>query len=319
MSRQRTVNDTELWRSVRLANCTMEDRSLNVYLLTSPFSNIVGVYPIVARVAASEIGWDLGTQFTNVLRRLVDSSLADFDEATGMVWVKTWWDHHSATMAVASTLRGRTFREISDIPERWLVEFGLDLLARLPTDSKAGNLHALVGDFLASLPGWGSVLIPDRYPIDRARSNANSNSIHICTTTTTAETGESFPDLQWPAAIAISDRAPLSHLLSGLDRALSQQLLTELGERAASGKITEGPVQYMHGLVKAARRGLFVAKAKRVETRAQSTQTILTGARSRPATPLTRPDPLDRSSVAKSEIDKIARYLRLSPTEREAT
>lgn len=317
MSRQRTVNDTELWRSVRLANCTMEDRSLNVYLLTSPFSNIVGVYPIVARVAASEIGWDLGTQFTNVLRRLVDSSLADFDECTGMVWVKTWWDHHSATMAVASTLRGRTFREISDIPERWLVGFGLDLLARLPTDSKAGNLHALVGDFLASLPGWGSVLIPDRYPIDRGR--ANTNSIPINTTTTTAELKDSLPDLRWPASIAISDRAPLLHLLSGLDRTLSQQLLSELGEKVANGKVTEGPVQYMHGLVKAARSGLFVPKVAREGLPGKGSRAIVKDPRSRAAGLVTRSDPPVRSSVVKSEIDKIAQYLRLSPAERETT
>lgn len=59
MGRQRTINDVAFWRSPKMAGRTQEDRALLTYLLTGPFSNIIGVYQIVPRIAASEMD---GTQ-----------------------------------------------------------------------------------------------------------------------------------------------------------------------------------------------------------------------------------------------------------------
>jgi len=44
MGRQRTIDDTNFWRSPRVADCSQEDKATLLYLLTSPSSNIIGVY-----------------------------------------------------------------------------------------------------------------------------------------------------------------------------------------------------------------------------------------------------------------------------------
>lgn len=56
MGRQRVIDDAGFWRSVQISVRSQEDKATLLYLLTSPFSNIVGVYQIVPHVAAAEMG-----------------------------------------------------------------------------------------------------------------------------------------------------------------------------------------------------------------------------------------------------------------------
>ncbi|WP_129111999.1 hypothetical protein [Burkholderia pseudomallei] len=121
------------------------------YLLTGPFSNIIGVYQIVPRIAASEMGWDTESQMVPVLRRLCDAELVEFDPESSFVWVRIWWDHNSASMSVGGTLRQRTFEQIADIPPQWREPFVSDFLARLPAhgSKKHGDLRASVENQLA--------------------------------------------------------------------------------------------------------------------------------------------------------------------------
>lgn len=93
MGRQRTIDDAEFWRSPRIANRSQEDKATLLYLLTSPYSNIIGVYPIVPRIAASEMGWT-ADQLIPVLERLASLELISFDEPSGFVWVRIWWYHN---------------------------------------------------------------------------------------------------------------------------------------------------------------------------------------------------------------------------------
>lgn len=145
MGRQRTINDAAFWRSPKMAGRTHEDRSTLAYLLTCPFSNIIGVYEFVPRIAASEMGWEAESQLLPVLRRLSESRFIELDEEASFIWVRTWWDHNSPTMSVAGTLRQRTFEQIAAIPLQWRERFIEDFIARLPTDSKkSGNLQAVV-------------------------------------------------------------------------------------------------------------------------------------------------------------------------------
>jgi len=93
MSRLRVISD-QTWRCNRLSGCTIEDRYALFYFLTSPFSNVIGAYEIVPRVAASEMGWDLESQLMPVMRRLIDAGMLDFDAQANYIWVKDWWDHN---------------------------------------------------------------------------------------------------------------------------------------------------------------------------------------------------------------------------------
>lgn len=118
MGRQRTIDDAEFWRSPRIANRSQEDKATLLYLLTSPYSNIIGVYPIVPRIAASEMGWT-ADQLIPVLERLASLELISFDEASGFVWVRIWWYHNRLRAAFLGNLAKRAYSELCKVPSIW--------------------------------------------------------------------------------------------------------------------------------------------------------------------------------------------------------
>lgn len=118
MGRQRTIDDAEFWRSPRIANRSQEDKATLLYLLTSPYSNIIGVYPIVPRIAASEMGWT-ADQLIPVLERLASLELISFDEPSGFVWVRIWWYHNRLRAAFLGNLAKRAYSELCKVPSSW--------------------------------------------------------------------------------------------------------------------------------------------------------------------------------------------------------
>ncbi|MDY7545505.1 hypothetical protein QN360_09145 [Glaciimonas sp. CA11.2] len=261
MGRQRTINDTEFWRSPKMAGRTQEDRAVLFYLLTGPYSNIIGVYPIVPRIAASEMGWDSDSQLVPVLKRLAEAKFIEFDPESGFVWVHVWWDHNSAKMAVATTLRQNTFEQISQIPDEWRDDFVTDFVTRLPTraQNKQGevkNLRALIESELGIVNSHeDKVAIPYPYPIDREAGNVTTNGNSISNTTTNEK-------LDFPHALSVTEIHNVTTLLASLSLDMAQQLLDELAGVMAEGKkIKTSPVNYLHGLVKIYRAGTFVPAA----------------------------------------------------------
>lgn len=142
MARQRTIRDQNFWRSPRLLNCTTEDKVALLHLLTAPDSNITGVYPIVPRIAGTEIGWT-GDQWLQVIHRLQDEGLARYDHVRHVVWVRIWWDHHTATQVTGPKLRARALEEIRRIPSEWLDDFLRDFKERLTEDQQRWINEAL--------------------------------------------------------------------------------------------------------------------------------------------------------------------------------
>lgn len=276
MSRQRTIND-QIWRSNRLSGCTVEDRYALFYFLTSPFSNVIGAYEIVLRVAASEMGWDVESQLMNVIRRLVDADLIYFDADANHVWVKVWWDHNSAKMAVASTLRKKTLEQIAALPERWRNDYAGDFINRLPADdplrdtvamalaypsdrvstayadpsdspspNQSGKSGAVINQGVSE---DHTVSIPYRQGVDRRPGN----------TTTTTGAG---PGLQYPSSLAPAERVSIQNLIANIPTDSAQALLDELeGAIKKPGTIRTSKVAYLKGLVDRHRTGGFVPSA----------------------------------------------------------
>ena len=286
MSRQRTIND-QIWRSNRLSGCTVEDRYALFYFLTSPFSNVIGAYEVVLRVAASEMGWDVESQLINVIRRLVDADLIYFDADANYVWVKVWWDHNSAKMAVASTLRKKTLQQIEALPERWRNDYVDDFINRLPADdplrdtvasalaSPSDRVSAAYADpsdsqsWIQSAPHGAlinqGVSEPDTlctpYPngMDRRLGNTTTNTNSIYNTTTTTGTGNG---LQYPSSLAPAERMSIQNLIANIPPESAQALLDELeGAIKKPGTIRTTKVAYLKGLVDRHRRGGFVPAA----------------------------------------------------------
>lgn len=251
MSRQRTINDSVFWRSPKMAGRTQEDRATLTYLLTCPFSNIIGAYQIVPRIAASEMGWDTESQFMPILRRLQEAGFIEYEAETSFVWVHIWWDHNYPLMALAPKLRQKTFSQIQALPEKWRPLYIGDLLERLPRNEELRNLLAntfgLTSEAGQSRPD--GVLIPYTYPIDRVHLNNNykSNS-----NPTTLDPG---PLEQ----LSTAEREKIIALLRDVSNEDARNLLAELSKAMnRPGHITQSPIQYFHGILQRHRSGDFV-------------------------------------------------------------
>jgi hypothetical protein len=118
--RQRTISDF-FWRDPEICDLSHEDKATLLYFLTSPSSNIVGVYQIVWRIAAAEMGWTTD-QLIVVVRRLKNKRLIDFTDE-GWIWVKIWWKHNSAAGAFSPKLLGNAKKQCSAMPTEWLDDF----------------------------------------------------------------------------------------------------------------------------------------------------------------------------------------------------
>lgn len=263
MSRQRTINDSAFWRSPKMAGRTQEDRATLTYLLTCPFSNIIGAYQIVPRIAASEMGWDAESQFMPILRRLQESGFIEYDPDHSYVWVHIWWDHNYPRMALAPTLRQKTFSQIQELPERWRPLYIDDLIKRLPEN---GELRDLIASAFGLTPASDEypidrVSIPHTYPIDSGRANSNNNSNNNFNPTTGA--------LELPKELSTGDRQRISTLLRDVPEQDARYLLAELAKAMRRpGHIAQSPLQYFHGLLQSHHRGDFVPTTPGTKTAA---------------------------------------------------
>jgi len=245
MGRQRTINDAEFWRSPKIADRTQEDKATLLYALTSPYSNIVGVYSIVPRIAAAEMGWT-ADQLLVILKRLESLKLVQYDEATSFVWVRNWWDHNSAKMAVATTLRAKTYAQIDEVPEQWRVEFLRDFLMRLPAgeSNNSGSELSLRDLVAADMEGRGhTVSIPYRYrtdrvsigyqhPIDRATGNTtNTLNSNFTPNNYNADLPLDYPRLE------ISVQRQLATIVGRLPTEMRQDVLDEIAAKIQCGTI----------------------------------------------------------------------------------
>jgi len=232
MGRQRTINDAEFWRSPRVADRSQEDKATLLYLLTSPYSNIIGVYQIVPRIAAAEMGWT-ADQLLAILKRLNSSEIALFDAESGFVWVKNWWDHNSAKMAIATTLRSKTLGQISAIPAPWRDEFLRDFLSRLPSnDSRQSgdDLRLLITRELAKC-GYG-VSIPYQQGSHTSAGNTNLNSNDISNSNTT----HSGDCLEFPS-LDVDILSELQHIVQELPLHIRQDVLDEITAKMNAGTL----------------------------------------------------------------------------------
>lgn len=228
MGRQRTIDDAGFWRSVQISVRSQEDKATLLYLLTSPFSNIVGVYQIVPHVAAAEMGWT-SEQLLPVLARLSDANLIDYDEDSCSVWVKIWWDHNSARMAVGPSLRAKTYDQIGQIVAPWRQAYIADFVARLPTKD---DLRASIACELSR--ALDTVSTPCPYPEDRGALNTTSNGISI--STTTPHGVQRTDSLEFPK-LDETELAELRTRIALFPHSIRQDVLDEIEGKRRAGRL----------------------------------------------------------------------------------
>ncbi|HAF43526.1 MAG TPA: hypothetical protein DCK83_00915 [Gallionellaceae bacterium] len=118
--RQRTISDS-FWRDPRTSDLSQEEKATLLYYLTSPSSNIIGVYQIVWRIGAAEMGWT-SEQLITVTERLQCKELIRFNH-DGWIWVRVWWTHNSPAGAFSPKLRQNACKQIQAIPTDWRDEY----------------------------------------------------------------------------------------------------------------------------------------------------------------------------------------------------
>jgi hypothetical protein len=235
MGRQRTINDAEFWRSPRIADRTQEDKATLLYLLTSPYSNIIGVYAIVPRIAAAEMGWT-AEQLLAILKRLGSLELVRFEDSSGFVWVRNWWDHNSAKMAVATTLREKTYSQIAAMPAIWRTEFLADFLTRIPASEKVGptskdDLRNIVAHDMAT-HGY-TVPIPYRQPSVSPAGNTTHNANY-------SSNSNNYSDEKLALEFPMLESGLLEQLtpiVSRLPSEMRQDVLDEITAKLRTGKL----------------------------------------------------------------------------------
>ena len=275
MGRQRTINDAN-WRSVKMSGRTVEDRYALLYFLTSPFSNIVGAYEFVISIAAPEMGWDSESQLKPVIKRLINQGFLECEQDYGFIWVRDWWDHNSAKMAVGPALRKKTIEQIWKIPSQWRHAYLADFMPRLDKNSKefAALRHEFEYQDEDVLATTGAperrVQGPCKDPVTREaggcgeaadRSAGNTNGIYKFNTTTTTKVihNYSLPEL---SELSAAENSSVDKLLSGIPDKDAQALVDEFCAAVRSpGTIRTTPMQYLAGLVKRYRAGSFAPVA----------------------------------------------------------
>jgi len=322
--RQRTISDY-FWRDPEISDLSQEDKATLLYFLTSPSSNIIGVYQVVWMIAAAEMGWTKD-QLLVVVRRLKAKELIDFNDA-GWIWVKIWWKHNSAAGAFSPKLLQNARKQCAAIPSEWLDEF-LDSLKTVGVDR---------------------VSIGYPYPIDTLPHtpppNSISNSNTTTTTTVTSEkigrsesgihhdgansappaeecngarnAGPELPDpktvvvdLIFPPSIKTGQRDAIRALLSGSGVPPSHwQILIDELHGAQLAKPITNPIGYVRGMAKRMSAGSFTPErapmiAEQRKRRETDEQHAATQAR----------EHTDRGQSPQAQLDRLPQRIRESLT-----
>lgn len=122
MAKYRPISPENAWRSSRGARLEIEERYVEFYLLSSPFSNVIGCYPIVEQIASAEIGFHDPKKLVDVLERLQAQGIITYE--AGYVLVRTWFFHNTYESAFQGNVAKAAIREVASLPlelrEQWV-------------------------------------------------------------------------------------------------------------------------------------------------------------------------------------------------------
>lgn len=235
MSRQRTVNDQQFWRSPCLISCTTEDRIALIHLLTCPDSNVIGAYSIIPRIAGAEIGWT-AEQWLQVVERLRDANLIWYDPEKMFVWVRIWWDHHHASQTMGPKLRNRLLEDIQRLPEQWRQPFLEDFRSKLNKEQQV-----LLDSFLIDNRETDTISIPYPYPIDMV-SNLSRHNPNVTPTLTPTLTPTPTPAAPPQDPVDMSE-IPQEHR-PAVGRALAKNLQAKTNKASPQAIVNEVARQF---------------------------------------------------------------------------
>ncbi|KMZ11838.1 hypothetical protein BHUM_03126 [Candidatus Burkholderia humilis] len=127
MARYRPISPEQTWRSADSCDLTISERYCEFYLLTSPFTNTIGCYRVVGRIAAAEMGLSQ-EEFANVLQRLADRKIVVCID--DYILVRMWFRYNSWEATFSGNVAKAAAKELASLPselrEYW-VRASLDI------------------------------------------------------------------------------------------------------------------------------------------------------------------------------------------------
>lgn len=231
--RQRTISDF-FWRDPDISDLSQEDKATLLYFLTSPSSNIVGVYQIVWRIASAEMGWT-SEQLIAVSKRLQEKLLIDFT-VDGWIFVKIWWKHNSSLGAFSPKLLVKAKSQCDAMPHAWAAEFFVLL-------EKAGVDRVSIGY---------------SYSTYRVPPNTTTNCSYIFNTTTINKNR----DFDFKGSgLSTAEIDSLKEMLSGQSYELAQSIIDEISGLKQNNSIKKNVMSLARGLLKKACANEFTPAA----------------------------------------------------------
>ena len=244
----RVLSPDVMWRSDGQVQLTVSERDGLVYLLTSPFSTLIGLYPISLRVASAEMGLSVG-EFEMVLERL--ERLNFITRSGTFVLVNVWFQHTKYASVLRGKVKPRALDDLRKAPAElrqcWVTtsqacgvpKEDIDLfLGNIPEDSEVTS-KGLAGSLDAPLKQHPLIESPNGKGVPRGINTKTETETGTGTEkTTTTETNvvvvgqnnnqETSLEL---GELAEPHRALLLEIAEGLSEAQRQDLCDELSQR----------------------------------------------------------------------------------------
>lgn len=113
MAKYRPISPAQSWRSTRSSALDVRERYCEIYLLTSPFSNPIGCYPLVENIAAAEIGLS-AEELLSMLSRLQSKGIIIYEY--GHVLVRTWFFHNIWQSTLLGNVAKMALSDVAALP-----------------------------------------------------------------------------------------------------------------------------------------------------------------------------------------------------------
>ncbi|KAA1012602.1 hypothetical protein FVF58_12020 [Paraburkholderia panacisoli] len=208
---------------------TISERYGEFYLLTSPFTNTIGCYRVVSRIAAAEMGLSQ-EEFMNVVQRLQDRRIAVCVD--DYILVRTWFRHNSWEATFSGNVAKAAAKELAGLPsqlrEHW-VQASLDI------GVPEAAVHSLLPEI--DVTRWEAGALHDKDSVEGtyeglsrvsttpSEGQANYNHNH---NKNNKETKNTTPTPLFFDVTIEPHRKMLLQLLSGIDGEVAQTILDEL-------------------------------------------------------------------------------------------
>ncbi len=102
MSRYRSIQ-TKLWHDKKIRSLDPETKLVFLYLLTSPYTHVSGIYNSPPAIASYEIGIEPGSVLSSY-QKLVDLGLIQFDDSTNTIWIKNYLTYQVSNPSILKSV-----------------------------------------------------------------------------------------------------------------------------------------------------------------------------------------------------------------------